>query len=140
MVRLTHLGFPRCLWPSGPMGEPEAGRPGAAGRAGMDHPARRADHPAPRADWVPWLIAVVVFAAYMVISLSRYVQFDPGSWDLGIFTEYVKQLAHLRAPVANIRGRFQPARRPFPADRGAGRAVLPILGRRRSPCWWPRPC
>ena len=88
----------------GTHGEPEAGRPGAAGRAGMDHPARRADHPAPRADWVPWLIAVVVFAAYTAISLARYVQLAPGSWDLGIFTEYVRQLAHLRAPVVNIRG------------------------------------
>ena len=88
----------------GTHGEPEAGRPGAAGRAGTAHPAPRADHPAPRADWVPWLIAVVVFAAYTAISLARYVQLAPGSWDLGIFTEYVRQLAHLRAPVVNIRG------------------------------------
>ncbi len=57
-----------------------------------------------RADWVPWLIALAVFAAYTTISLSRYFQLDPGSWDLGIFTEYVRQLAHLRAPVVNIRG------------------------------------
>ena len=88
----------------GTHGEPEAGRPGAVGRAGTDYPAPRADHPAPRADWVPWLIAVVVFAAYTAISLARYVQLAPGSWDLGIFTEYVRQLAHLRAPVVNIRG------------------------------------
>jgi uncharacterized membrane protein len=47
---------------------------------------------------------VVVFAAYAAISLARYVQLAPGSWDLGIFTEYVRQLAHLRAPVVNIRG------------------------------------
>ena len=53
---------------------------------------------------MPWLIAVVVFAAYTAISLARYVQLAPGSWDLGIFTEYVRQLAHLRAPVVNIRG------------------------------------
>jgi uncharacterized membrane protein len=53
---------------------------------------------------VPWLIALVVFAAYLTISLSRYVRLAPGSWDLGIFTEYVKQLAHLRAPVVNIHG------------------------------------
>ena len=60
--------------------------------------------PSPRADWVPWLIALAVFAAYATISLLRYVQLAPGSWDLGIFTEYVRQLAHLRAPVVNIRG------------------------------------
>ena len=53
---------------------------------------------------MPWLIALVVFAAYAAISLSRYFQLAPGSWDLGIFTEYVRQLAHLRAPVVNIRG------------------------------------
>ncbi len=57
-----------------------------------------------RADWVPWLIALAVFAAYATISLSRYVRLAPGSWDLGIFTEYVRQLAHLHAPVVNIRG------------------------------------
>ena len=59
---------------------------------------------ASRPDWVPWLIALAVFAAYSVISVSRYLRLDPGSWDLGIFTEYVKQLAHARAPVVNIRG------------------------------------
>ncbi|MGI8449443.1 MAG: DUF2079 domain-containing protein, partial [Streptosporangiaceae bacterium] len=60
--------------------------------------------PPRRADWVPWLIALAVFAAYTTISLARYFQLDPGSWDLGIFTEYVRQLAHLRAPVVNIHG------------------------------------
>ena len=77
--------------------EPEGDRPGAGGRAGAAHPAGRADR-------VPWLIALGVFAAYAAISLSRYFQLAPGSWDLGIFTEYVRQLAHLRAPVVNIRG------------------------------------
>jgi uncharacterized membrane protein len=55
-------------------------------------------------DWVPWLIALAVFASYTIISVSRYLRLDPGSWDLGIFTEYVKQLAHLHAPVVNIHG------------------------------------
>ena len=68
--------------------------PGPSGRPG---PARRADQ-------VPWLIALAVFAAYATISLSRYLRFAPGSWDLGIFTEYVHQLAHLHAPIVNIRG------------------------------------
>jgi uncharacterized membrane protein len=60
--------------------------------------------PSRRADRVPWLIALAVFAAYATISLSRYLRLAPGSWDLGIFTEYVRQLAHLHAPVVNIRG------------------------------------
>ena len=54
--------------------------------------------------WTPWLIAGFVFAVYLVLSLFRYLQFNPASWDLGIFTEQVKQYAHLHAPVADIRG------------------------------------
>jgi uncharacterized membrane protein len=57
-----------------------------------------------QADRVPWLIALAVFAAYVPISVFRYLRLDPTSWDLGIFTEYVKQYAHLRAPVVDIRG------------------------------------
>jgi uncharacterized membrane protein len=63
----------------------------------------RADR-AGRADRVPWLIAVAVFAAYLPISLFRYLRLDPTSWDLGIFTEYVKQYAGLHAPIVDIRG------------------------------------
>src|ERR1700722_5302811 len=70
---------------------------GTAQRAGMAQPAGRPD-------WVPWLIALGVFAVYTTISLSRYFRLDPGSWDLGIFNEYVRQLAHLRAPVVDIHG------------------------------------
>jgi uncharacterized membrane protein len=55
-------------------------------------------------DWVPWLVAVTVFAAYTPISVYRYLRRDPTSWDLGIFTEYVKQIAHLHAPIVDIRG------------------------------------
>jgi uncharacterized membrane protein len=57
-----------------------------------------------RADRVPWLIALAVFAAYVPISVFRYLRLDPTSWDLGIFTEYVKQYAHLHAPIVDIRG------------------------------------
>ena len=59
--------------------------------------------PAPRPDWVPWLIALAVFAAYSVISVSYVVRLDPGSTDLAVFTEYVKQYAHLNAPVVDVR-------------------------------------
>ena len=57
-----------------------------------------------RPDRVPWLIALAVFAAYLPISVFRYLRLDPTSWDLGIFTEYVKQYAHLHAPIVDIRG------------------------------------
>jgi uncharacterized membrane protein len=55
-------------------------------------------------DPVTWVIALAVFGAYTAISLSRLMQLNPTSWDLGIYTEYVKQAAHLAAPVADIRG------------------------------------
>ena len=55
------------------------------------------------ADPVTWLIAAIMFAAYAVISLSRLAQLHPTSWDLGIYTEYVKQYAYLSAPIVDIR-------------------------------------
>jgi uncharacterized membrane protein len=50
-----------------------------------------------------WVTALAVFAGYTVISLFRLLQLDPTSWDLGIYTEYVKQLAHLHAPIVDLR-------------------------------------
>jgi uncharacterized membrane protein len=58
--------------------------------------------PGERSDWVPWLVALVVFAAYSVISVSYVVRLDPGSSDLAIFTEYIKQYAHLHAPIVDL--------------------------------------
>jgi len=55
-------------------------------------------------DPVTWAVTVAAFGAYLTISLFRLLQLTPTSWDLGIFTEYVKQLAHLRAPVVDVRG------------------------------------
>jgi uncharacterized membrane protein len=55
-------------------------------------------------DPVTWIIALATFIAYDTISVFKYLRLEPGSWDLGIFTEYVKQLAHARAPVVPIRG------------------------------------
>lgn len=54
-------------------------------------------------DGITWLIAAAVTTAYTVISVTRYVRRAATSWDLGIFTEYVKQFAHLRAPIVDIR-------------------------------------
>jgi len=55
-------------------------------------------------DWPTWLIAAAVFFAYTLISVYRFLRREPTSWDLGIFTEYVKQLAHFKAPIVDIRG------------------------------------
>jgi uncharacterized membrane protein len=52
---------------------------------------------------VPFLIATAVFGAYTAISVFRYLRLAPTSWDLGIFTEYVKQYAQLKAPVVDAR-------------------------------------
>jgi len=83
-------------------------RPGRRRLRRPDRPRRperpRRPDPARRPYWAPWLIAGLVFAVYTTISLFRYLQLDPSSWDLGIFTDLVKQYAHLRAPVADVRG------------------------------------
>jgi uncharacterized membrane protein len=77
----------------------------AAAAPGAEVPADDGARDSPaRADRVPWLIALAVFAAYLPISVFRYLRLDPTSWDLGIFTEYVKQYAHARAPIVDIRG------------------------------------
>jgi uncharacterized membrane protein len=104
-------GDGRLLGANGEPGEPaDGGRTVHAtvadqGEAGQQQPDDGLQGtPQPRADWVPWLIALAVFAAYLPISLFRYLRLDPASWDLGIFTEYVKQYADLRAPIVDIRG------------------------------------
>jgi uncharacterized membrane protein len=56
------------------------------------------------ADPVTWATAVIAFGAYAAIGLFRLMELNPSSWDLSIYTEYVKQYADLRAPIVNIRG------------------------------------
>jgi uncharacterized membrane protein len=55
-------------------------------------------------DALTWAIAVAVFGAYTTISVFRLLRMSPSSFDLGIFTEYVKQYAHWHAPVVDIIG------------------------------------
>ncbi len=55
-------------------------------------------------DPVAWAVAALVFGAYSALSLFRLLQLTPSSWDLGIYTEYVRQLARLRAPIVDVRG------------------------------------
>jgi len=61
------------------------------------------DRPPRLSDPATCLIAAGVAAVYTVISVFRYLRRDPTSWDLGIFTEYVKQYADLKAPIVNIK-------------------------------------
>ena len=55
-------------------------------------------------DPVAWVIAACVFGGYFTISLFRLIELAPASWDLGIYTEYVKDLAGLHAPIVDVRG------------------------------------
>ena len=50
-----------------------------------------------------WVTSLAVFCAYLAISLFRLLQLNPSSWDLAIYTEYVKQAARGHAPVADVR-------------------------------------
>lgn len=52
----------------------------------------------------PYLLAVVFFAAYTAMSVTRYRQMLTMSWDLGIFEQAVKSYSHLHAPVADLKG------------------------------------
>ena len=79
-------------------------RPRAGTGAAAASPSGREPPASARPDWVPWLIAATTFAVYTTISVFRYLRMDPGSWDLGIYTEYVRQFAGLHAPVVTIKG------------------------------------
>jgi uncharacterized membrane protein len=50
-----------------------------------------------------WATSLAVLGACTAISLFRLLRLNPSSWDLAIYTEYVKQAASFRAPVADIR-------------------------------------
>ena len=87
-----------------------------------------------------------MFAAYAVISLSRLFQLNPTSWDLGIYTEYVKQYADLSAPIVDIRApgfnllgdHFQPASPSWPRSSASSPPRRRCSSRRR--CWPRRRC
>jgi uncharacterized membrane protein len=72
--------------------------------APVTRPDRAYREPGVWRDPVAWTIATLVFGAYYAISIFRLLQLNPASWDLGIYTEYVKQLSLLRAPIVDIRG------------------------------------
>ncbi len=61
------------------------------------------DAPPAYRDRFIWVTSLAVLGAYLAISLFRLFRLNPSSWDLAIYTEYVKQSASFRAPVADIR-------------------------------------
>ncbi|MEU0247163.1 DUF2079 domain-containing protein [Streptomyces sp. NPDC006235] len=64
----------------------------------------RDDPPPDRARWDPWILAAALCAAYAAVSVGRYRHMTTLSWDLGIFEQVVRAYAHLRAPVADLKG------------------------------------
>jgi len=72
-------------------------------RDGQDRPGSEPARGTGLLDPVTVLIAAGVTTAYCVISVFRYLRRDPTSWDLGIFTEYIKQYANLHSPVVDIK-------------------------------------
>jgi uncharacterized membrane protein len=83
----------------------DPGAPGAAPDRGLaPAPAAAARSASVWRDPVTWAIAATGFSAYFVISLFRLLRLAPTSWDLAIYTEYVKQLSQLHAPVVDVRG------------------------------------
>ncbi len=90
-----------------PMSAEPATSPELSRSAGPDAAAQPVPAAKPGGVWhdpVLWALAAAVFAAYFAISLFRLLRLEPTSWDLGIYTEYVKQLSLLHAPVVDIRG------------------------------------
>src|SRR5579875_7553 len=83
--------------------EERSARAAAAAGAGAG-PGPAARPPDAYRDPVTWTVAAAVGGAYLVLSLFRLLQLTPSSWDLGIYTEYVKQFADLRAPIVDVRG------------------------------------
>ncbi len=68
--------------------------------------ARPGPRPGTRGVWdrVPHLLAGALFLAYAVVSVGRHRRMETRSWDLGIFEQAVRAYAHLRAPVADLKG------------------------------------
>src|SRR5262249_40095619 len=52
----------------------------------------------------PWIVMLAITILYSAISIGRDHRYRTESWDVGIFTEAVKQYAHFHAPIVDIKG------------------------------------
>jgi uncharacterized membrane protein len=57
-----------------------------------------------RGSWVPYSLALLLFAAYSAWSVSRHERLRTGGYDLGIFEQAIRGYAHVKSPVAALRG------------------------------------
>jgi uncharacterized membrane protein len=53
---------------------------------------------------LPWVMALVFAALYATISVARFDRLATRSFDLGIFEQAVRHLAHLQAPIVDLEG------------------------------------
>ncbi|MEU7259938.1 DUF2079 domain-containing protein [Streptomyces rimosus] len=80
---------------------PAGGGAGSAPAAGRLR-TRTAALFAPRS--VPYWTAAALFVVFFAVSGLRFRAMATSSWDLGIFEQAVRAYAHLRAPVADLKG------------------------------------
>ncbi|MFG1998354.1 DUF2079 domain-containing protein [Spirillospora sp. NPDC048911] len=58
----------------------------------------------PRRDLAAWTVAATFFAAYSAMAVNRHHSMRTAGYDLGIFEQAVRAYAHLRVPVAELKG------------------------------------
>jgi len=61
----------------------------------------------PRWTWeraLPWAMALVFAGLYTTISVTRFEQLQPASFDLGIFEQAIRHYAHFEAPIVDLEG------------------------------------
>ena len=94
----TSLDGPSVAELDGPVGPVEAAPPLRRRSGGSRRAATR------RFEAAPWVIAATGFILYDLLSILRYERRETMSWDLGIFTQAVRQYSRFHAPIVNIRG------------------------------------
>ena len=60
-----------------------------------------------RSTWervLPWAMALVFAGLYTTISVTRFEQLRPASFDLGIFEQAIRHYAHFEAPIVDLEG------------------------------------
>jgi uncharacterized membrane protein len=57
-----------------------------------------------RENRIPYAVAALTFAVYMVLSVRRYQLLQSPSWDLGIFDQAIRNMAAGHAPTVLIKG------------------------------------
>jgi uncharacterized membrane protein len=80
--------------------------PGSAKR--LSYGAKRLPYSAKRLPYsakrLPCSVALVLFAGYATISVSRHLRLQTTGYDLGIFEQAIRAYAHFRAPVSDLKG------------------------------------